>query len=154
METSPVNVTDVLNQGMRLFLDSAPVIYYVEQHPRYIDTVAIIFEAIDAGTVEAITSPITLAESLVIPYRLNLVSVQQAFLDVIVQSNHTQCMPIDHGESRLAAELRASYHLSLADALQVAVALRAGCDAFLTNDMGLRRVAEIRMLVLDDLISV
>jgi predicted nucleic acid-binding protein len=50
-----------------------------------------------------------------------------------------------------AAELRARYRLKLADALQLALALQAGCEAFLTNDLALRRVAELRVLVLDDL---
>ncbi len=39
----------------------------------------------------------------------------------------------------------------LPDAFQVAVALAADCDAFLTNDATFRRVAELRVLVLDDL---
>ncbi len=146
-----MNVHDALQQCSRLFLDTAPVIYYVEQHARYINTVEVIFQALDNGLFEAITSPITLAETLVIPYRMNLVQVQQTFFNVIVQGIHTQCISIDHTIGRHAAELRAYYNLSLPDALQVAVALHAGCNAFLTNDTGLRRVTEIRMLVLDDL---
>jgi predicted nucleic acid-binding protein len=50
-----------------------------------------------------------------------------------------------------AAELRAHYRLRLADALQVALALHAGCEAFLTNDLALRRVSELRILELDEL---
>jgi predicted nucleic acid-binding protein len=41
--------------------------------------------------------------------------------------------------------------LRLPDALQIAVALEAGCEAFLTNDLTLKRVVELRVLVLDDL---
>jgi predicted nucleic acid-binding protein len=37
------------------------------------------------------------------------------------------------------------------DALHVATAIDAGCDAFLTNDTGIKRVHEIAVLVLDDL---
>lgn len=146
-----MKVKNVLKHCTRLFLDSAPVIYYIEQHPNYVDTLADIFEAIDTGLLEAVTSPITLAETLVIPYRLSVAQVQQAFFDVIVRGPNTRFVPIDYAEARHAAELRASYNLSLADALQVAVALNAGCDGFLTNDRGLGRVTEIRMLILDDL---
>jgi predicted nucleic acid-binding protein len=39
----------------------------------------------------------------------------------------------------------------LTDALQIAVALEAGCEAFLTNDRTLKRVTELRVLVLDEL---
>lgn len=49
-----------------------------------------------------------------------------------------------------AAELRAAYNLTLADAFQIAVCLAAGCDAFLTNDMSLRRAKEVKVIVLDE----
>ena len=41
--------------------------------------------------------------------------------------------------------------MRLPDALQLAVALQEGCEAFLTNDPRLKRVAEPRVLVLDEL---
>jgi predicted nucleic acid-binding protein len=37
------------------------------------------------------------------------------------------------------------------DAFQIAAALGAGCEAFLTNDLALSQVAELRVLVLDKL---
>jgi predicted nucleic acid-binding protein len=46
---------------------------------------------------------------------------------------------------RRAAELRARYHLSLTNAFQIAVALQSGCDAFLSNDMTLKRVSDLRV---------
>lgn len=50
----------------------------------------------------------------------------------------------------VAADFRARYNLSLPDALQAAVALVAGCDAFLTNDAALKRVTELRVITLDE----
>ena len=50
-----------------------------------------------------------------------------------------------------AAELRARYRLRLPDAIQLAVALNAGCQAFLTNDRDLQRVTAVRILSLEDL---
>lgn len=43
------------------------------------------------------------------------------------------------------AHPQARYHLRMPDALQVAVAIKAGCEAFLTNDR------DLRILVLDEL---
>lgn len=51
----------------------------------------------------------------------------------------------------LAAKLRATYNLTLPDALQVSVAITAGCQAFLTNDVRLKRVKELQILVLDEM---
>jgi predicted nucleic acid-binding protein len=50
-----------------------------------------------------------------------------------------------------AADLRAHYNLRTPDALHVATALAVQCDAFLTNDAAIRRVTELRVLLLDDL---
>ena len=41
--------------------------------------------------------------------------------------------------------------MRLPDALQLAVAIEQGCEAFLTNDRRLARLTELRVLVLDDL---
>ncbi len=101
--------------------------------------------------VEAITSPVTLAEVLVIPYRQNLTQLQLDFSEQILSDANTTCLPIDAEAGKRAAELWAKYNLSLTDAMQVAVALQAGCEAFLTNEGNWRRVTELTILVLDDL---
>ncbi|MFB2977929.1 type II toxin-antitoxin system VapC family toxin [Microseira sp. BLCC-F43] len=50
-----------------------------------------------------------------------------------------------------AEQIRSRYNLQLPDAFQIAIALAANCEAFLTNDVILRRVTELRVLVLDEL---
>ncbi len=35
--------------------------------------------------------------------------------------------------------------------IQIAVAILSGCDAFLTNDLALKRVTEINAIVLDEM---
>lgn len=44
-------------------------------------------------------------------------------------------------------------NLQLPDALQVAAAIIAGCEAFLTNDAALKRVTKLRVLVVCELES-
>jgi predicted nucleic acid-binding protein len=146
-----MKVADVLQQVKRLFIDTAPVVYFVEQHPQYAQRLVPLFQAVDAGTLQAVTSPITLAETLVQPYLLGQAALQQAFINTLVSGSHTQFLPIDAHHSRQAAQLRSRYNLSLTDAFQVAVALMAGCDGFLTNDYGLRRVQEIPIVIVDEL---
>ncbi len=95
----------------------------------------------------------TLAECIVHPYRLNDAKATQAFFDLIAGGNNTLFIPIEQNISTKSAELRARYNLSLPDAFQVAVALTANCDAFLTNDATLKRVTEFNVLVLDEIQS-
>ncbi|MFM7368982.1 MAG: VapC toxin family PIN domain ribonuclease, partial [Sphaerospermopsis kisseleviana] len=65
-----MNIEDYFIQGKKLFLDTVPVIYYVENHPQYQSSVNYVFHGIDSGLLSAVTSPITLSECLVYPYRL------------------------------------------------------------------------------------
>jgi predicted nucleic acid-binding protein len=60
-------------------------------------------------------------------------------------------MSIDDAAADQAARLRAKYQLLTPDAIQLAMAVNAGFQVFLTNDRGLQRVTEIRVLILDDL---
>ena len=146
-----MKIAEALQGITHLFLDTAPVIYYVEEHQLFLATVTPIFDRIDSGLLIAVTSPVTLAECLVAPYRLSLIKLQQDFFDLIVHGRYTTFMPLDHEIARQAAELRARYNVTLPDALQIAAALSAGCEAFLTNDGNLDRVKELRVLVVGEL---
>jgi predicted nucleic acid-binding protein len=57
-----MTISDALQDVQRIFLDTAPVIYYVEQNPRYSAMVEEVFRRLDAGTIIGVTSPVTLAE--------------------------------------------------------------------------------------------
>lgn len=146
-----MTVTEALSGVRILFLDTAPVIYYVEAHPIYLSTVETFFERIDEGLIIAVTSPITLSECLVLPYRLNSESLAERFSALIVNGGNTLFLPINDEIAKHAARLRAEYNLSLADALQFATALTASCDAFLTNDLALKRVRELNVLVMEEI---
>ena len=150
METRAVKVIPALSDIKRLFLDTSPVIYHVEGVAAYQPLTDLIFQHIRDGAVEAVTSTITLTECLVHPYRRNDMRLVQLFRSVITAGVHTRYASVD-SVAEPAAELRARYNLGLADAFQVAVALAAGCEGFLTNDAALKRVSEVTVLVLNDL---
>ncbi len=67
-----MTVSDALKGVTSLFLDTAPVIYSMEQNPVYARRVNDIFDQIHDGAPLAVTSPITLAEARVYPLRLGL----------------------------------------------------------------------------------
>ncbi len=146
-----MTVADALQGVTRIFLDTAPVIYYVERHPQYGAIVDGFFDRLDAGSLSAVTSPITLAECLVVPCRLGQTKVRQSFVDRIVSGQGVFFTSLTAEIGERAAELRAKYNLTLTDALQVATAIVASCDAFLTNDADLKRVADIPVVVCGEL---
>jgi predicted nucleic acid-binding protein len=146
-----LRIGDALSGVSAIFLDSAPVIYYVERNPTYIPVVSPIFERIDRGAVTAITSPVTLAECLVWPLRNANHRLERDFVELITFGANTRLVPLGGSVGRRAAQLRARYNITLTDALQVATAIETNCDVFLTNDLDLRRVTELQILVLDEL---
>lgn len=146
-----MKISDALRGVGSLFLDTPPVIYLVERHPRYIDVVHEIFIRVQDGRPLAVTSPVTLAECLIAPLRLGQTQLQQDFADLILEGENTSFIEINAVLGRRAAEIRAQYNLSLPDAMHVAVALSTGCEAILSNDVHLRRVAELRVVLVDEL---
>ncbi len=136
----------------RVFLDTAPVIYYVEQNAHFLTIANHIFDVlIEKGTLIAVASPVTVAECLVAPIRNNCVQRQQDFISFLTENRSILLEIIDDQIGQEAAKFRAKYNLTLPDALQVAVALQANCDALLTNDVIFKRVTEISIIILGEL---
>ncbi len=135
----------------KVFIDTAPVIYYIEGSTSFFPVVDAFFQGLLLRSVKGIVSPVTLAECLVMPVRLKNAEVQQSFIEFLTNTKEIEMAHIDAMVGRQAAELRVNYGFKLPDALQVAVAIRAGCDVFLTNDVDLKRVTELQILLLGEL---
>jgi predicted nucleic acid-binding protein len=146
-----VKVVDALAGVRSLFLDTAPIIYLVERNPTYVAVARAVFRSIVRGDIIAVTSPVTLAETLVAPVRAGNPQLQRQYHRRIVQGENTRFAPIDELVAWRCADIRARYGLRLGDALQAAVAIKAGCDALLTNDPVFRRITEVQAIVMDDL---
>ena len=56
-------------------------------------------------------------------------------------------IPFDANVADISSDLRARYGLRTPDAIQVATAIHQRADAFVTNDAGLRRDEEIRVML-------
>lgn len=69
----------------------------------------------------------------------------------MLQQDGVVFVEINASIAREAARIWVRYNLHLADALQVVAAIIAGCETFLTNDTTLKRVIELRVLVLGEL---
>jgi predicted nucleic acid-binding protein len=142
---------DALMGVSRLGLDTAPIIYFVEAHARYDALVTEVFRLVRGRRPLGITSVVSLAEVLVLPMVRGDMQLQRAYGRLLGTRGPLRTRVIRRAAAHRAAALRARYGLKVPDVLQLAVALEAGCQAFLTNDRALQRVTELRVLVLDDL---
>jgi predicted nucleic acid-binding protein len=146
-----MKIVYALHNTTRLFLDTAPVIYYIEKYPQYFALMSALFDYVEQAGLTIVVSPVTLAESLIVPVREGLAEVEQKFLDLLLHSHNTTFIPLDEQRARQAVRFRTRYNLSLLDATQIATALDAQCEVLLTNDATFRRVTELRILMVDDL---
>jgi predicted nucleic acid-binding protein len=94
---------------------------------------------------------VTLAEVLVKPFKLGDQAAEDNYRDFLQNRDDIVLIALNEIIAEQAATLRAKYGLKLPDAFQIATAIASNCDAFLTNDLGVKRVTEIRVLVLDEL---
>ena len=146
-----MKISDAFQGIKKVFLDTAPVVYYVEGTTEFAPVTQKVFKLLSQGSFQAVGSPVTLAECLVMPIRLGQAQTQLDFIDLLTNTDGISFTPITISVSQKAAEIRVRYNLKLPDALQVATALVAGCDGFFTNDAALQRVTELRILLLDAL---
>lgn len=136
----------------RVFLDTAVVIYYVQSHPLYRDLLAPLFRKLDDGSITAVISPVTLAECLVFPIRQSDEAGRRQFEEVLSEGQGVLFAPLDREAAVRAAELRAQLNMKLPDAIQVAIAELAACEAVVTNDDQFKRVLSLDVIVLKDLL--
>lgn len=137
----------------RLGIDTAPLIYFVERNPQYFSKVRQIFQMSDEGYFQSITSVVTLVEVLHKPIQLADRNITAMYKRMMLNSDGFSLVGINVIIAERAAQLRARYNLRTPDALQIAAALEANCEAFLTNDLALKRVNELKILCLDELES-
>jgi predicted nucleic acid-binding protein len=144
-----MKIDEALRGVNRLFLDTAPVVYFVEQNSEFIARVEPIFARLDLDIIGVI-SAVTLAECLVFPIKRGFIDLEQAFEEV-VNSDRVEFIVADREIAKLTAIIRAKYNFQLPDSIQIATAIESNCDAFLTNDIALRKVTEIRTIVVSEL---
>lgn len=137
-----------LELGRRVCLDANIIIYAVEGFADYADEVRALLEAMDTGEIVAVTSELTVAETLVKPMKGQNPVIQQAYRTFLTPTAAMEIIPISRDILEDAARLRANTKLKLPNAIQLATALREQCDSFITNDDGFRSInlSQIKML--------
>ena len=138
-------------RGTVVGLDTAPLIYFIEENPLYLPLVRSFFEAADQGEFQIVTSVLTLTEVLVHPLRRGDKNLADQYRTTLLHARHVITLPISNEIAEIAAELRSKHGLRTPDAIQLATAINAGAQSFLTNDTRLPTLAAIRFLVLNQL---
>jgi predicted nucleic acid-binding protein len=138
-------------QGRLVGLDTAPLIYFIEENPTYINMMDAFFEAMDRGEFRVVTSVITLLEVLVYPLRQLDTTLANRYRNILSFSPSLRTVEVSREIAEKAAELRAIYNLQTPDSIQMATAIVNRASFFLTNDVRLPSISGLQVLVLEDL---
>ena len=138
-------------QGKTVGLDTAPLIYFIEENSVYIKAVRLFFEAMDKGNFTVVTSIVTLLEVLVHPLRNNNKELAAEYRDILLNSR-LLTLEVSNAIAEQAAHLRATHNIRTPDAIQISAALEAGATHFFTNDIRLPEIPSIQILSLDALV--
>lgn len=139
-------------RGKVIGLDTAPIIYYVEKNAGYIEMLRPFFQLVHDKECLAVTSTVTWLEALVMPIRKNHGDLIGEYRELFFNVEGLITFDTSPSIAEIGAQLRAKYAaLRAMDAIQIATAISAGASAFLTNDIKLASISDIKVLVLDKL---
>jgi hypothetical protein len=88
-----IKLDDALSGVMNLGFDTSPIIYFVEQHPKYIDLVREIIRRVDKSILFGYSSVVTLTEVLIHPKRFKNISIEKEYRDLMLNSRNFTLLP-------------------------------------------------------------
>lgn len=135
--------SDALPNGALVLVDSAPIIYLLEYHPKFAARFRPVFDRQAAGEIVFAVTTIAIAEVLAGPLGVGQEVLAKRYRSVM---ESWQVVPLSTEIAESAARLRGNLKLKLADAVQVASALAIGADALLTHDRDFSAVKSLRVL--------
>ncbi|HTV80560.1 MAG TPA: PIN domain-containing protein [Steroidobacteraceae bacterium] len=138
----PIDLRE-LEEHALLLLDTAPIIYFLEGHPRFAPRFKPLFDRHAAGGLRFAVTTTTVAEVLTGPLHAGDEALARRYRAVL---ESWRCVELDVGIAESAARLRSSLRLRLPDAVQAASALAINAAALVTHDRDFARVRSIRVI--------
>ena len=135
-----------------VYIDTMTLIYTVERYPAYLPLLEPMWQMAQTGSIEIVSSELTLMETLIGPLKSGNTILENAFEQALLGTN-MRLIPITQAILREAARLRATTKLRTPDALHAATAQQTGCALFVSNDVGFRGLASLPLVILDDLLT-
>jgi len=132
-----------LAEGALLLMDSAPIIYFLEGHPKFSPIFKPLFIAHDAGRIQFAVTTISVAEVMTGPLQAGDEALAERYRAIL---ESWQVVELTAHIAANAARLRASLRLKLADAVQAASAISINVDALVTYDRDFSKVHTLKVL--------
>ncbi len=133
-------------------IDSMVLIYLFEDAPKYAALCDRILKEVTEWRYRGVITPVTVAELLVKPLENDRKDIADTYRRGIRSLPNIELASMTFETGCLAGALRAKYHLPLPDMIQTAFALQSFKPAMITNDKALRRVQEMQVFLLDEML--
>ncbi|HXP90023.1 MAG TPA: PIN domain-containing protein, partial [Fibrobacteria bacterium] len=145
------SLLDSLPSGATVVVDTAPVIYLLEDNSRYLSRFLPLFRAAERREVRILITPITVAEVLAGPIKARKEALASRYEHALREGLGWQVADLTADLACQAARLRIRYRLKLPDAFQLAAALVHSCEALVTHDRDFGEARrEVPILGLDE----
>lgn len=135
---------------MRVYLDTAPLIYLVEGKDDLAEKVASQLGDWVKSNAFLGTSTLTLLELLVVPKKELNNTLGLKYRAMLFELVSEPLISMSEAIADKAAEYRASLQVKTPDAIQLATAVYGGYDIFYTNDRQLRKCKDIEVISVND----
>ena len=117
-----------------MVVDTAPIIYFLEEHPEFGPRYQAFFERAEAGRYELLLTTVSLTEVLTGPLRIGDEALAQRYRDTLTAAPTWRLVELNANIAHRAARIRARTRMLLPDAVQAAAALESSSVALVTND--------------------
>ena len=142
-----------MKKNKRVFVDTAPVIYCIQQTENFYKDAKRVFNHLTVEqNCQLVFSDITLAEACVYPCRENNFEWLKN-LDDFIKKSKVEFIHTSNEIAIKSALIRAKFRsFHPFDSIQLATAVIGDCDLFFTNDKRLKKFDEINCVTLDDFV--
>lgn len=141
---------DRLEEAALVHLDGRVLAFHLLGTPRYLELTRLLFGGMGSGAVTGQCSAIALYQLLTEPFRLGESDLAAEVAKLLAVHPGLEIVPLDPRVAVQAAEVRAQLGGRAERALQIATALTTGADIYLTEGSGLRRIAGMAVVNLED----
>ena len=121
-------------------------------HPKFLPVTEEIVSWLAKPNNTAVTATLSLTELLVPGYREGNQLRVDAFYSLATTYPNLNWCPVTMEVADVAAQFRALHGLKTPDAIQAATAVENGATALVTNDMVFKRLKQLEVAILDELL--
>lgn len=130
----------------RIGLDTNIFIYYFGKSSEFGQAAKRVFDNLTNSKTSAVTSVISLFELL--SHRELTIGDAREIEEKFFEIPNLEIVDVSRSISTAAADIRRKYGFRLADAIQLATSVEVNVPTFITNDEGLKKFKELKVMLL------